>query len=109
MSRLKAGQYRDRVHVYRETSADGSDDPAFATTLWRDLPCSITAVSGGETYRGKQIEATVSHVIEMRYYAGILPSMRIYQPLTQTYYEVSRVLAMDNNTQLMIQATEVVL
>jgi hypothetical protein len=45
----------------------------------------------------------------MRYYAGILPSMRIYQPLTQTYYEVSRVLAMDNNTQLMIQTTEVVL
>lgn len=107
--RLKAGQYRDRVHVYNETSADGSDDPAFASTLWRDLPCSITAVSGGETYRGRQLEATVTHVIEMRYYAGIMPNMRIYQPLTSTYYEVSRALAMDNNTLLMIQATEVVL
>jgi head-tail adaptor len=107
--RLKAGQYRDRIHIYAETSADGSDDPAFATTLWRDLPCSITAVSGGETYRGRQLEATVTHVIEMRYYGGILPSMRAYQPLTGTWYELSRALAMDNSTQLLIQATEVVL
>lgn len=107
--RLKAGNYRDRIHVYRETSAAGADDPAFSSTLWRDLPCSITAVSGGETYRGRQLEATVTHVIEMRYYEGILPSMRAYQPLTATYYEVSRVLAMDNNTQLLLQTTEVVL
>lgn len=107
--RLKPGNYRDRIHVYRETSADGSDNPAFANSLWRDLPCSITAVSGGETYRGRQIEATVTHVIEMRYYDGILPSMRAYQPLTETYYEIRSSLSMDNNTQLMMQVTEVVL
>ena len=107
--RLKAGQYRDRIHIYSETSAAGSDDPAFATTLWRDLPCSITAVSGGETYRGRQLEATVTHVIEMRYYEGILPNMRAYQPLTSTYYEISRVLSMDNSTQMLLQTTEVVL
>lgn len=107
--RLKAGQYRDRIHIYSETSAAGADDPAFASTLWRDLPCSITAVGGGETYRGRQLEAIVTHVIEMRYYEGILPNMRAYQPLTETYYEISRVMSMDNNTQLLLQTTEVVL
>lgn len=107
--RQKPGNYRDRIHIYSETSADGSDDPAFATTLWRDLPCSITAVTGGETYRGRQLEATITHVIEMRYYAGILPNMRAYQPLTQTYYEIRNSLSMDNSTRLMMQVTEVVL
>jgi len=107
--RLKAGNYRDRIDVYRETSSAGADDPAFGSTLWRDLPCAINAVSGGETYRGRQLEATVTHVMEMRYYEGILPNMRAYQPLTGTYYEVSRVLAMDNNTQLLLQTTEVAL
>ena len=106
--RQKPGQYRDRIHIYNETSADGSDDPAFATTLWRDLPCSITAVTGGETYRGRQIEATVTHVIAMRYYAGILPNMRAYQPLTTTYYEIRNCLSMDNNARIMMQVTEVV-
>ena len=107
--RLKAGQYRDRIHIYNETSAAGSDDPAYSTTLWRNLPCSITAVAGGETYRGRQLEATVTHVIEMRYYEGILPTMRAYQPLTGTWYEISRSLSMGNNSQLMLQVTEVVI
>jgi head-tail adaptor len=107
--RQKPGQYRDRIHIYNETSADGSDDPAFTTTRWRNLPCSITAVTGGETYRGRQIEATVTHVIEMRYYAGILPNMRAYQPLTTTYYEIRNCLSMDNNARIMMQVTEVVL
>ena len=106
--RLKAGQYRERIHVYSETSAAGSDDPAFGSTLWRDLPCAINAVSGGETYRGRQLEATVTHVMEMRYYAGILPNMRIYHPVSGVWYEVSRVMSMDNNSQLLIQLTEVV-
>lgn len=107
--RQKPGNYRDRIHIYRETSAVGADDPAFASTLWRDLPCSITAVSGGETYRGRQLEAVVTHVIEMRYYDGILPNMRAYEPLSGTYYEIRNSLSSDNSTRLMLQVTEVVL
>jgi head-tail adaptor len=107
--RQKPGQYRDRIHIYSETSADGSDDPAFASTLWRHLPCSINAVSGGENYRGRQIEATVTHVIEMRYYEGILPNMRAYHPVDAKWYEIRSSISMDNNSRLMLQVTEAVL
>jgi len=58
-----SGQMRHRMSVYQEASAVGSDDPSY-TLLHKNLPCNIVPVSGGEVYRGRQIEAGETHAIE---------------------------------------------
>lgn len=68
--------YRDMVDIQRDTSADGNPIPEHVTALYRAVPCQITTTAGDETFRGRQLEARTSHVIECHYLRGILPSMR---------------------------------
>lgn len=57
--------YRDMVDVQRDTGPDDNPQPSFTTTVYRDVPCEIRPVAGGERIRGRQIEGAVEYVVEM--------------------------------------------
>lgn len=57
--------YRDIVDILPDSSTGDAPQPSYTTTLYRDVPCEIRAVGGGERYRGRQIEAGIDYVVEM--------------------------------------------
>jgi len=99
---------RHNVTIQYNNATAGSDDPSYATFV-ANVPCKITPVSGGEQYRGRQIEATVTHLIEMRFLSGLSPTMRLYQAIGTKYYNIQRIFEVDGKRHdVDIMATEVV-
>lgn len=100
--------FRHRVNIKQDTSADGEVDPTYAT-LWKEVPCNIVPVTGGENYRGKQLQAETQYVIETRYYSGIAPNMIAVNTLDSTQYLISKLIDVNGRQRFyMIEATEVV-
>lgn len=74
-----AGLRRHHVTIQRPDTtldANGQVVPTWST-LHTDVPASITDTAGGETVRGKQMQAGVDALIEFVYLAGIDPKDRI--------------------------------
>ena len=69
--------YRDMVNIQKDASAEGQLDPSYTATLYAKVPCKVVIVSGDETYRGRQLEPHLSHVVELFYMNGIKPDMRL--------------------------------
>ncbi len=76
---MASGVFRDRCDIERDGSADGDPLPDYTSYAARysNVPCDITTVSGSETFRGRQIEAGLSHVVEMQYLPDVTSTMRI--------------------------------
>ena len=73
MYRYKLAKMRHRITVkYRSTSqSDGTGQPLETfTNRFTDEPASFQQVSGGETLRGRQIEAGVTAVFVVNWRAG---------------------------------------
>lgn len=72
------GRFRDMVNVQQDSSAAGNPVEDFSgTALYESVPCDIRVISGDETYRGRQLEAHISAVVEMQYLENITPKMRL--------------------------------
>jgi len=68
---------RDRGTIQQDSRARHDPQPDYTGTPFAtNIPGNITTVSGDETFRGRQLDARVSHVIEIRYRSGVSPTMR---------------------------------
>ncbi len=76
---MPAGIFRDRCNIQSDNSADGNPIPDYTTyaAKYESVPCDVTTISGSETFRGRQLEAGLSHVVELQYLPDVLPSMRV--------------------------------
>ena len=71
--------FPDRAEIQQDSStADNPSQTWTGKAFKESLPCKVTDTSGDETFRGRQIEAHISHVVECRYFSGVTPSMRLY-------------------------------
>ena len=101
-----SGQMRHRMTIYAEVSDRGADDPSYQVVR-ANVPCNIVQVSGGEMYRGRQIEATETYAIETRRFVSWQPTMRIKDQNTGRLLDVRRVLDVDGRrSMVLITATE---
>lgn len=100
---------RRRVDIYRESSDDGAEVPTY--TRWMaDVPVDIVQVTGGETYRGRQVESTTTHMISVRYLSGLLPTMRLTDTVASVNYHIERIGKRDGRDHMIdLQCREVVL
>lgn len=70
--------YSDRATIQRNSALAGDPAEDFTgSALATRIPCNVRTISGDETYRGRQLEAHVTHVVDMRYRSGIQPTMRL--------------------------------
>lgn len=70
--------YRDRITIQTDTSDAGESVPEYGVTnLATGVPCKIQTIGGDSTYRGRMLEASVSHVVEMQWITGVTPTMRL--------------------------------
>lgn len=76
---LRVGAMRERINVQQlELSiSDAGDKTEVWTTLFANEPASFEQVSGGETLRGRQVEAGVNALFTVRYRSGYLPTQRV--------------------------------
>lgn len=99
--------YRDRVRQLKDRSGDGSQTPDYVQHL-TGIPCKVQPVNGREAVRGEQLEATVTHRIETRYYQGIEEDDILENELTGKRYLVTALINVDErNRDLIVHATEV--
>ena len=98
---------RHRVTIKHDTAPDSVVDPSYAV-LMAGVPCNVVPVSGGEKYRGKQLQAETNIVIETRYYSGWLPNMIAVNEQTAAQYLISRMIPRDGRErEILIEAVEV--
>lgn len=70
--------FPDRADIQQDSSADGESDEDFSGEPFKKgVPGKVIDTGGDETFRGRQIEAHISHVYECRYFPGIKPTMRL--------------------------------
>lgn len=70
--------YRDRVRIEYRTDAASAETPAWSTLPGGvSVPCSIEAAAGGESMRGRQVEAHIKAIVEMRKRTDLTPAMRL--------------------------------
>ena len=71
--------YRDTVTIQQNNAADGSPTPDFSgSAFMAAVPCCVTSRGGNEQYRGRMLEAHLTHIVEMNWLDSVLPSMRLY-------------------------------
>ncbi len=69
---------RDRCDIQQDSSTTTDVNENFAGAAYAaNIHCEIKTVGGDETYRGRQLQAGISHVVEMRYRAGVTAKMRL--------------------------------
>jgi head-tail adaptor len=75
---IRSGQFRDRVTIQTDASADGEPTASYTGTHQTRWPCKITVISGQESFRGRQLESGIDYAIEGWHLAGLTADMRIY-------------------------------
>lgn len=99
--------YRHRVKILRDNSPDGDPDPSYVQ-FFTGIPCNIVAITGGEVYRGKQLQAETTNVIEFRNLQGLSTQMIFENLVTGKQYLIIRILEHHGRDRVMIaEATEV--
>lgn len=79
---MRAGALRHKVtieHDVAEDPASGTDgqrEPDWETYR-ENVPAQVMAVTAGEYFRGQQIAAGVTHLVETRFVAGVDSKMRL--------------------------------
>lgn len=102
-----SGKFRHRVNFMRDVSPDGTIEPDWKLFLC-EIPCNVLEVGGGEKYRGKQLQAETSIVIETRHYDGIKQNMIAVNVLTGVEYTINKINNRHGRSRfLMLEATEV--
>lgn len=79
-ARVAAGELRHRITLVQPggtTSATGGVTPGAGTTFAENVPAAISSSLGREVLQASQLNASVSHVIRMRYMAGVTPAMTV--------------------------------
>lgn len=103
---MQAGKLRHRLTLEEATdtlNARGEAVPAWSTvtTLWG----AIDPLSGREGFEARQLYASASHRIRLRYRAGIVPKMRLTKGAR--VFEIDAILNVDErNRELVCLATE---
>ena len=100
--------YRQNINFLEDVSPDGTIDPEYQPYAL-GIPAAIVPKSGGEVYRGVQLQAQTNNVIEMRWIDGLLPNMTIQNVATNQTYLITRMIDVNGRQrEWLIEATEVV-
>ena len=94
-TRIRAGRLRHRITIQTCTGTDPGATLEFpkAWTTFASCWADIAATSGSESVEAARVQADASHVIEIRYQAGVLPTMRVLHGVRN--FEIVAVLDME--------------
>lgn len=78
-SRFRLGSLRDRITVQSPTATIDAAGQTIRTwaALFTNEPASFDSASGGETQRGKQVDATITAVFTVHFRDGYTTEQRV--------------------------------
>ena len=72
---VRAGKLRHRVELQsRATTVDAAGQITGAWSTYRTCFAEVIDAAGAEKIRGQQVDATISHVVRIRYPQGTFPT-----------------------------------
>ena len=76
---FRLGAMRDRVTIQRpvQTVSDAGDVIYSFVNLYQNEPAKFESVSGGETLRGREVEAGINAVFTVHYRSNYAPEQRL--------------------------------
>ena len=76
---MRGGRLKERIEIQTatETVATSGQPIRTWTAYKKNWPAQHTDVSGGETYRGRQISAQSNHLFTIRTVEGVTTKMRV--------------------------------
>jgi len=77
--RFHIGEMRNRITVKTETTTqDAAGQPVVTLVTWLvDEPAKFEPTRGGESARGRQVEANIAAVFTVHYRSGYTPEMQV--------------------------------
>lgn len=104
---LRSGQLRHRVTLQEAIrQRDGGQLVPTWSAVAAGVPAAIQPLAGRELFAAKQLHATLTHKITLRYRAGVSAGMRI-QHGSRVFQIESAVNVEEANVLLEILATEI--
>jgi SPP1 family predicted phage head-tail adaptor len=73
---LNAGNLRHRITLNSPGAPDSYGQPGTPTTF-ASIWASVTAMTGSEVFKAQQYSSKATHLVKIRYLAGIQPNMTI--------------------------------
>lgn len=74
---IHCGRFNHRIDLQNATTpTNGEIEPTYASYA-TNLPAEVMETGGGETIRGRQIEAGINAVVTLRYRSDVTPRMRV--------------------------------
>ena len=107
---MQAGQLRHKLDIEKELATqDNYGQPtqewvAFLSGIW----AAIEPLSGREYYAAQQAIAEISHMVRIRYKAGIKPKMRVKLGDARYFNIVSVIDIKEAHRELHLMCTEVI-
>lgn len=103
--RIQIGQLRERLTI--KEASEEKDAAKQTIRTWdvivhEDVPASKEIVSGGETLRGRQIEASVTAVFTIRALSSLTPQHQVYHQQDGTTYGIVKIEPADDRGQFML-------
>lgn len=103
--RAQAGQLRERISILVEESTNDGNNQTIRT--WKaeiaDVPASKEIVAGGETLRGRQLEAGVIAIFTMRTLPfEVTPMMKLRHQQASKDYGIVKVEPADDRGQYLL-------
>lgn len=109
---INAGELNRRVDIQEATEVQDSRGQPIAT--WAtiangdDVPAKIEGVSGLERVRGRQVEATATHLVTLRHRTDITPPMRLIADDGRVFNVVSAVDPSGRRRRLNVACVEAI-
>lgn len=70
--------FPDRCDILQDNAAAGASDPSYTGAKFKEgVVCNIKAVGGDESYRGRQLEGHLSHVVMLPNMTGLTNAMQL--------------------------------
>lgn len=94
---VRAGDMRDRIAIQsastqRDATGGAIDSWSDVVTIW----ASIEPLAGKELEEAQKRWAEVTYQIDIRYYAGLDSTMRVFDTQNGVYYDIRGVINMNN-------------
>lgn len=101
MPAMQPGLMRHRVSVEQRTQTGVSDcgDPTYAWVSLGTRWAEVVPLGGGESVRGRYVQAIVSHSVRMRYWSQVTSECRLVH--RSRYLNIVRVLNVDERNAMM--------
>jgi len=108
---IRAGKLSKRITIQTPTeTADSYGEPDLSWSSYHECWASIEPVSGRELVASQQTQAMVSHLVRIRYKAGVTPRMRVkyMKDGTARYFGIGSVVNVDErNEEMQLACSEV--